>query len=164
MHAGVEIAYAMLTDPSLSKILRTKWRIKFLKVPMGTGENKVPDYQELLTGLNMALWVRAGLHENAHPPLRDRLREALRGGSDRFGALSLGESTSLVNDFRLLRDEDGYSGKLLIRDGQRGNLSLPVWADHVSSTKTKWERYSLREYTIHEELPESAWIVIAPIK
>ena len=102
VHIGAEIAFALLSRPQVSTVLRTKWRVKSGKTPLGTGQNKVPDFQEVLTGLEMAVWVRGGKEEIARPSLAERLGRVLSHPSEceRFGALSLGESTKLVNDLR----------------------------------------------------------------
>jgi CRISPR-associated protein Cas5t len=163
-HIGAEIAYALLSEPELSTVLRTKWRVKFTDVPLGTGSNKVPDFQELLTGLRMVIWARKGREEAAAPTLAERLLSALYGPVERFGALSLGESTCLVDDFRAWREEDGFAGRLLVEDGENGDLSLPIWADHVSSTHTRWGRYRLEKCEWQQGIPERAWVTLAPIR
>lgn len=163
-HIGAEIAYALLSEPALSTVLRTKWRVKFTDVPLGTKSNKVPDFQELLTGLRMVIWARKGRDEPAIPSLAERLLSALCSPVERFGALSLGESTCLVNDFRAWREEDGFAGKLLVEDEENGDLSLPVWADHVSGAYTRWGRYRLERCEWQRGIPERAWVTLAPIR
>lgn len=163
-HAGAEIALAMISKPALSTVLRTKWRVKSRRAPLGKGENKVPDFQEVLTDVRMVVWVRRGGEESASPPLVERLRQVLLHGASarRFGALSLGESTHLVDDFRAWRGEDGSRGRVLVRDDERGDLTLPIWADHVSSMRTRWGRYRLEDGEWGGGLPESAWVRIVP--
>jgi CRISPR-associated protein Cas5t len=163
-HAGAEVALALLSEPALSAVLRTKWRVKFAGRPLGSGANKVPDYQELLTGVRMLVWARKGAGEQASPSLGERLDRLLLDPSAtrRFGALSLGESTHMVDDFRRWRAEDGAEGRLLVR-AEDGDLSLPVWADHVSSASTRWGRYRLEAREWETGLPpEEAWTTIAP--
>src|SRR3990172_4206493 len=58
-HIGAELAVALLSQPALSTVLRTSWRLKTAGPP-GLGANKRPDYQELLTGVRLAVWVRPG--------------------------------------------------------------------------------------------------------
>jgi CRISPR-associated protein Cas5t len=161
-HAGAGVAFALLSEPQLSTVLRTKWRVKFSNVPLGSGSNKVPDFQELLTGIRLAVWVRKGDREEA-PSLAERLDQVMEkpARASRFGALSLGESTHLVDDLRRLREEDGAGGRLLVQ-ADDGDLSLPVWADHVSSTRTSWGQYRLERHELRERLPERAWVTIAP--
>jgi len=36
------------------------WRIKNKTLPLGVGNNRSPDYQEILTGLTLAVWVKKG--------------------------------------------------------------------------------------------------------
>lgn len=107
-HVGAEIALAMLSQPALSTVLRTSWRLK-TGAPPGTGSNKRPDYQELLTDVRLAVWVRPGRAEKAARPLSERVRAAVdrEEAPSRYGALALGESTHLVDEVRRLRAGDG---------------------------------------------------------
>ncbi len=59
-HEGAEIAIAMLSEPEYSTVLRTMWRVRFGNVPLGLGSNRRPDFQELLTNVRLAVWVRRG--------------------------------------------------------------------------------------------------------
>ena len=163
-HVGAEIAFALLSRPQVSTVLRTKWRVKSGKTPLGAGQNKVPDFQEVLTEIRMLVWVRTGRAERASPSLAERLEGLLLSPAEtvRFGALSLGESTHLVNDFRRWRrEEDGSEGVLLVQGGE-GALSLPIWADHVSSVGTRWGRFRLKESLLGAGLPGEAWVTIGP--
>ena len=160
-HVGAEIALALLSMPERSVVLRTLWRVKSRKAGPGIGENKRPDFQELLTGIVLTVWVRPGAHEEATPRLAERLRETLARptGTSRFGGLSLGESTHLVDEVRPLRPGDPESGELLVRD-PRGDLALPVWPDHVGSARTRWGQYRLVKSTISQVPQEDAWTPI----
>ena len=152
------MAIAMLSEPPISVILRTLWRVKSRKSGLGLGENRRPDFQELLTDVRLVVWLRAGQHERAARPLVSRVTEALSHPEQvvRFGGLSLGESTHLVDEARAYRTEDGTEGRVLRRSSD-GELSLPVWVDHVGSSGTHWARYSLRPSLIEEEPPTEAW-------
>lgn len=59
---------------------------------------------------------------------------------NRFGGLSLGESTHMVNDVSVFDAErhtnDGASDFQLFLQNERGRLTLPVWVDHVGSAGT----------------------------
>ncbi len=160
-HVGAEVAVALLSMPQRSVVLRTLWRVKTRNAGPGIGENKRPDFQELLTGVRLAVWVRTGVHEEAPPRLVERLRDALAAPqhTNRFGGLSLGESTHLVDEVRPLRLDDATSGQLLVRDPQ-GELALPVWPDHVGSAETRWEQYRLMASSIGPEPDERAWTTI----
>ena len=160
-HEGAEVALALLSVPERCLVLRTLWRVKNTKAGPGIGENKRPDFQELLTGIRLAVWVRQGTREVATPRLAERLRDALirPTGTRRFGGLSCGESTHLVDEVRPLRQGDATSGQLLIRDLQ-GDLALPVWPDHVGSAGTRWEQYRLITSSIGPSPHKNAWTPI----
>lgn len=160
-HEGAELAIAMLSKPEYSIVLRTLWRVKSRKHGPGLGENKRPDFQELLTNVKLIIWVRKGEMEDAALSLAERIQIALGEPQviTRFGGLSLGESTHLVNDVRLLHQMDGTSCQLLKRDPE-GDLALPVWPDHVGSSGTRWDQYRLVNASIADELPDHAWTPI----
>lgn len=160
-HEGAEVALALLSVPERCRVLRTLWRVKNTKAGPGIGENKRPDFQELLTGIRLAVWVRQGTREVATPRLAERLRDALirPTGTRRFGGLSCGESTHLVDEVRPLRQGDPTYGQLLIRDLQ-GDLALPVWPDHVGSAGTRWEQYRLITSSIGPSPHKNAWTPI----
>src|SRR5260370_29398743 len=161
-HEGAEIAIALLSEPSYSVVLRTMWRVKKKEKGLGLGENRRPDFQELLTDVQLAVWVRTGQVEKAAVPLASRVRTALGAPDqvDRFGGLSLGESTHLVDEIKELGDRV-IKGRLLMAQDE-GDLSLPIWPDHVGSV-TRWGQYRLLdEMDITNALldGESAWTVI----
>lgn len=160
-HEGTEIALALLSEPERSVVLRTLWRIKSRKYGPGLGDNKRPDFQELLTGIHLAVWVREGTAERANPGLAERIAKALQDPtmSHRFGGLSLGESTHMVDDLRALRESDPQQGWFLVSD-PTGDLALPVWPDHVGSAGTRWGQYKLAPLAPIGELPDGAWIQI----
>lgn len=140
-HIGAEVALARLgqPEPMRSKVLRMVWRIRFGNVTQGTGSNRRPDFQELLTGVELAVFVRAGREEEAPKPLAARVAQGLvdPASVSRYGGLSLGESTHLVDEVRLLRHDDLVHALLLVADPE-GNLALPIWADHIGSAGTRW--------------------------
>jgi CRISPR-associated protein Cas5t len=122
--------------PERSAVLRTLWRVK--KAPLGSPGNARPDYQELLTGVRLAIWIDSAEERGPMPTLEDRAALALDFPDriDRSGGLSLGESTHLVDEVgRLSPDEPGPAQVYLLHD--RGRLSLPVWVDHVGSAGTR---------------------------
>ena len=141
-HIGCRIAPAMLGNPPTSVVLRTVWRVK--KTPLGSTGNTRPDYQQLLTGIELVFWIDSSGEPPEHGvTLEQRVTAALNDPSSvtRFGGLSLGESTHLVNEVSLL---DRMGARLGSRLGhyfllaERGRMSLPVWVDHVGSTKTRY--------------------------
>src|SRR3954453_9967615 len=54
-HIGARVCPALLAKPDRSAVLRTLWRVK--KLPLGSPGNSRPDYQELLTGVRLAIWL-----------------------------------------------------------------------------------------------------------
>lgn len=158
-HEGAEVAIALISKPAYSVVLRTLWRVKSKKYGLGLGENRRPDFQELLTDVALAVWVRRGEKEAVEPSLAHRVNDALDDPSvvSRFGGLSLGESTHLVDEITRL-DAMDQEGQLLLWDAE-GGLSLPVWPDHVGS-KTRWGQYHLIDFDLSKDLPEEAWTAI----
>jgi CRISPR-associated protein Cas5t len=161
-HEGAEIAMALLSEPSYSVVLRTLWRVKDRKKGPGLGNNRRPDFQELLTGTRLAVWIRKGVNEHNEPSLASRVHEALQKPStvSRFGGLSLGESTHLVDEVAML-DNEGHKGRILMAEDD-GDLSLPIWPDHVGSV-TRWGQYRLSDETMLNANTlgnEGAWTII----
>jgi CRISPR-associated protein Cas5t len=156
-HCGVKIAIALLSEPVKSLTLRKTRRFKTKK--LDDPANSRPDFQEILTGIELIVWVDNG-EDKAEPSLGDRLIQAFNNPSSvsRFGALCLGESRDLVNSVDLITEIDpNLPLKFLIQD-ESGYLSLPYWADHVSSKTTHWLKYSLASTQPYP--PDSAWTVV----
>jgi CRISPR-associated protein Cas5t len=102
--------------------------------------NARPDYQELLTGVHLAIWLDSSGEVGGLPRLEERVALALDRPDqiDRFGGLSLGESTHMVDEVERLgvgRASDARA--FLVDPANRGRLSLPVWVDHVGSAGTR---------------------------
>lgn len=55
----------------------------------------------------------------------------------RFGGLSLGESTHLVDEVNYFDDDSTREGIVFLL-ADRGRLTLPVWVDHVGSEGTRY--------------------------
>jgi len=154
---GTRLAIAMLSEPKVSTVLRTTWRIKERKTPPGKGANRKPDFQELLTGVEVAVWVADG-------PLAGRLRlcAGQPGAIARFGGLSLGESRDLVNEICFEPDLTGREGRWLVRD-PKGRLPLTLWVDHVGSKGTRWEQFAIQNGSLAAPPAEDPrWITIEP--
>lgn len=164
VHIGAEVAIGVLGHPQTSVVLRTVWRVKDRQGAPGVAENKRPDYQELLSGLRLSVWLRQGC-DSAPEPLVQRVARVLTNpvASPRFGGLSLGESTHLVDELRLWRPADGAVDRLLTRN-PAGELSLPVWVDHVGSSGTVFEQFSLVEGQTGQQIDEKMWCIISPKK
>ena len=164
IHKGVDIAIALISKPERSKVLRTLWRVKSTEDDLGTDSNKRPDFEELLTNIKLSIWVRRGKSEKPTVPLMERLQSACLNPKNisRFGGLSLGESSHLVNEVRLWRNSDPTEGCLLLPDDM-GNLSMPIWPDHVRSKGTRFGQFTLKEAAFSKDEPlELTWIAICP--
>jgi CRISPR-associated protein Cas5t len=136
-HVGVRVAPGLIGKPPTSVVLRTVWRVK--KTPLGSAGNTRPDYQQLLTGVELVMWIDSTEERTESATLEDRVRRALDEPRliARFGGLSLGESTHLVDEVRRLRPTDDGSTRAFLL-AARGRLSLPVWVDHVGSAGTRF--------------------------
>ena len=162
VHEGTEIAVGLLSEPEYSVVLRTLWRVKNKNSGLGLGENRRPDFQELLTDVRLAIWIRESDSEASELKFVERIKEALKNPSiiNRFGGLALGESTHLVDEVRFLHSSEQTFCRMLLNDDD-GDLSLPIWADHVGSNTT-WGQFSLNEIDLSndESIPEKAWVKI----
>ena len=117
------------------------------KIPLGSSGNTRPDYQQLLTGVELIIWLDSqGEESTTGPTLETRVSSALSQPATvtRFGGLSFGESTHLVDEVtpvaRMIEREPDRlqhpARAFLLRD--RGRLTLPIWVDHVGSAKTRF--------------------------
>lgn len=140
-HLGCRIAPILLASESGSVVLRTVWRVK--KAPLGSSGNTRPDYQQLLTNVRLVLWLDSTEEQAVDAePLENRVSRALSSPAyvSRFGGLSLGESTHLVDEVLPIerakeRFQDAVGEAFLI--AERGRLTMPVWVDHVGSAGTR---------------------------
>lgn len=156
-HRGARISAGLIGQPTLNTVLRTLWRIKKLASPPGTGENAKPDYQQLLTGCHVMIWVDRGA-ESGERSLEERVAAAFQAPHeiDRFGGWSLGESTHLINDCWLVRDGVPPESCLAFIEDPSGTVTLPVWVDHVGTAGTRYVTGRLETLTRApkpEELP-----------
>jgi CRISPR-associated protein Cas5t len=80
---------------------------------------------------------------------------------DRFGGLSLGESTHLVDQVRRIRGEESRGVRLYLL-ADRGRLTLPVWVDHVGSAGTRYVTGDLVEHASPSAPPTARMPLIEP--
>jgi len=162
VYEGAEIAVALLSEPAYSVVLRTLWRVKKKEGGLGLGENRRPDFQELLTDISIGVWIRHETNKRDETSLVHQVKQAVKNPSkvNRFGGLALGESTHLVNEVSLLQMPETKFCQILLND-EEGDLSLPIWADHISSA-TNWGQFRLSQidFEHNKSLPEKAWTVI----
>jgi CRISPR-associated protein Cas5t len=156
-HIGTRLAIAVVQQPAVSTVLRTAWRVKDRKLQPGAGSNRRPDYQEILTGLELAISVADGDLAGCLRRLADD-----PAGTVRFGGLSLGESRDLADEVKFDPVWNGQQGLWLVPD-EKGQRPLPVWVDHVGSKGTRWVQFRLDQgplQTPGEDDP--CWIAIKP--
>jgi CRISPR-associated protein Cas5t len=141
-HVGARVAPVLLNRPTTSVVLRTVWRVK--KTPLGSPGNTRPDYQQLLAPVELLVWLDSSGEANPQP-LEGRVRAALERPETiaRFGGLSLGESTHLVDEVNLFdparpRFADLPAEGRAYLLAERGRLTLPIWVDHVGSAGTRF--------------------------
>jgi len=147
-HLGCRVTVGRFGEPCSSVVLRTVWRVK--NKPLGAAGNTRPDYQQLLTDVRLAIYLDSSEEINEGPRLEQRVAEAIDTGGNlvRFGGLSIGESTHLVNDVCRL---DRMTGRTVLKEelklytlNDQGQLTLPVWVDHVGSSGTQYVRGDLK--------------------
>ena len=144
-HVGVRCTSGHLNPPNRSRILRRLWRVKDKNVGLGNGENVRPDFQQLLVNLQMIVWVDSEDENQELETLEDRLHKVLdpktRSELTRFGGWSLGESTHLIDEVlpieRAKEWTDSPDAATLFLVESTGNLSLPIWVDHIGSSGTR---------------------------
>uniref|UniRef100_A0A7V4LDU2 Type I-MYXAN CRISPR-associated protein Cas5/Cmx5/DevS n=1 Tax=Desulfobacca acetoxidans TaxID=60893 RepID=A0A7V4LDU2_9BACT len=162
-YAGVELALALVSEPEKCRIFRKFRRVPQAKKDAEPLKERRPDYQDLLLGLQFWLWLRDG---QAPHSLTERVRAALdperRREISRYGGLSLGESSHLVNEVSL-KQPDG-EGRYLCCD-PLGYYQLPVWVQHprCGSGHSRLGRFSLsrRETLLEPPAGDPRWILIS---
>ena len=148
-HIGCRVAPVLIGKPEKSTVLRTVWRTKNRRLRMGDGNNRTPAQQELLTGVQLVLWLDSSDELERAPNLEQRVRDALNRPEllERFGGLSLGESTHLIDQVKLFPESAGETGAIFVCS-ERGRLTLPVWVDHVGSKGTRYVTGDLRTVSL----------------
>jgi CRISPR-associated protein Cas5t len=152
-HLGVRCTSGVIGKLEISMVLRRMWRIKELggknQASQGNGANVRPDYQQLLTNVELLVFLDSSDEPQDRKNLETRVSVALdrekRNQIDRFGGLSLGESTHMVDEVKLLQEIDEPTmnqARVFLLDAV-GGMTLPVWVDHVGSAGTRYATGSL---------------------
>jgi CRISPR-associated protein Cas5t len=140
-HRGVSMALAVERNPQRAKVFR-KLRRDRQSQGGNHPESRRPDYQDLLIDLRLWIWLKPG-DDAARPPLPARVKEALDAPETvtRFGGLSLGESSYLIDS---ITDRAIPPPQLVfLRRSPSGFYSLPVWVDHQNSRNTLLARFAI---------------------
>ena len=161
-HLGTMITPMLLGSQEVCAVLRKVWRVKDRKEPLGSNQNSRPDYQQLIIGTELVIWCDSSQEANVKPTLESRVQTAIdpkkRKHIDRFGGLSIGESTHMVNEIlsvdQYLKRNAVTEATAFLTDKQNGRLSLPVWVDHVGSKGTRYVIGNLQNHPINP--PETA--------
>jgi CRISPR-associated protein Cas5t len=138
-HRGARVTGGVVNHPDRSTVVRTLWRIKDKKTPQGVGENAKPDFQELWTNAEVLILCDSS-DETAVDTLEKRVGAAIERPDtiERFGGWSLGESTHLVNDVAVVPLDTAFVGDRVFLLHPEGDVTLPVWVDHVGSAGTRY--------------------------
>lgn len=138
-HRGCRVTAGLLNHPERSTVLRTLWRIKEEPLGQGNKANARPDFQQLLVDADLVIWCDSSEEASPERGLEARVRGALRAPEsvDRFGGWSLGESTHLINDLWPLDDGAPPAACRTFLLDPQGDITLPVWVDHVGSAGTR---------------------------
>lgn len=151
-HRGCRVTAGVVRSEGVSTVLRTVWRIKELGTPQGNGENARPDFQQIVVNSDLVVLCDSSEEQGVEPRLERRVVSALRHPDQiaRFGGLSLGESTHLINDLWLLEDGALPGDVQIFLHVDDGPVTLPVWVDHVGSAGT---RYAVGDMVASRHLP-----------
>jgi CRISPR-associated protein Cas5t len=160
-HEGARVTVGLIGNPDRSVVLRTVWRVK--AKPLGSGGNARPDYQQLLCNVRLVIWIDSSEELHDKETLENRVAKGLdpktRSEIDRFGGLSLGESTHMVDEVVSIDRMDlSHIDSKLFTVKPKGRLTLPVWVDHVGSAGTRYSTGDLIEQSYDkppklEEMP-----------
>ncbi len=143
-HVGARVTSAISGHPDRSTVVRTTWRVKSPGGAPGDGDNAKPDFQQLLTGCDVMIWLDSG-GESSGSTLEERVRRTFEDPSsvERFGGWSLGESTHLVNDVWLVDSPPPGTWSVFVVE-PNGGMTLPVWVDHVGTAGTRYAVGTMR--------------------
>jgi CRISPR-associated protein Cas5t len=144
-HKFARVTSGVVGKPDISTVVRTTWRVKSTKSSPGNGENAKPDFQQLLTGSSVVVWLDSS-DEEIHPFLEERIGAAFADPASvsRFGGWSLGESTHLINDAYLLASCAPPADCHVFVTEAAGTTTLPVWVDHIGTSGTRYAVGSIR--------------------
>lgn len=150
-HEGVRLAFAYKRIPRIATTLRKFSRYKYGVPNKQSSLGNAPDFIETLCNIEFLCWIDSSEEksltdgESKNATLEKRIETALHQPEEttRRGVLYLGLSDDAVNDVSLIGGASGAWHRLLPND--QGRLELPIWADHIRSFDTRFNRYELED-------------------
>ncbi len=164
-YLGIRLAIVIQEHAKISKIFR-----KFRRIAQSRDKEKVdlladrrPDYQELVLWQKLWLWIENGeCKENFTEAICRALSPNTRGQIQRSGALSLGESSHMINEISLLEKPIGEG--FFVMEDNTGMLTMPIYVDHKDQknprTAVKVFKVADKKRNVND-IPPSAFINIA---
>lgn len=152
-HQGVRMVLAMEGVPERGKVFRKFRRGKDL------GDLR-PDYQDLLIGLKLWVWLANG-SDQGQPPLVEQVSTAIEYPNrvKRSGGLSLGESSYLVDSIAVRKPNADLNMHFLKPDPS-GFYNISTWVDHIGNKHVR-QRFGIESLSVAEG-EKDCWIVLRP--
>ena len=161
-YSGVKLAIALEGEPEKTRVFRKLRRVPQANRNADPLTSRRPDYQDLLLWLKLWVWLNDG---NSEYSLVEKVKQSFdkkqRHTLKRYGGLSLGESSHLVNEITL-ESPKNKEGKFLATNEQ-GFYTFPVWVNHPrhGEGNTRLMRFNILEPELLK-MPENddRWIPI----
>jgi CRISPR-associated protein Cas5t len=141
-HVGVRVTSGVMTRSNKSVMLKTVHRFKSFD-PKERVKNTTPTYMEMLTNLEVVLFVDSSEEINDGPTLEERVVQAITHPEtvDRWGCLHLGGTTSIIDDIRVYDElPEGSQPEVYCLSNASAYLTMPVWPDYNRVLETQWVR------------------------
>lgn len=128
-YLGAAVTCGVVSLSELSTILRKIRRHGGSTKPDAEFFDLTLDTQEIYTDVDLVVWVD-------HPEFEARIRRAISNPEEvtRFGGLSCGESSFLVDSLKVIRDGECPVARTFVLSSE-GELSLPLVPDYDSNLR-----------------------------
>jgi CRISPR-associated protein Cas5t len=151
-HVGARVGIAHLSMPSRSRVLRKNRRLKISyeeekRIYQEEGKdskNSVPDWVEILTHLDLLIYLDSSKEAN-QPALEERVLRAIEHpvSVTRFGALCLGDNSAIINSVDVVTSFDPLWRPIAFVPSSHGITTLSVWPDYHHCREGTWVRGNL---------------------